>query len=184
MARDLEFINVIDLECTCWRDSGPPRGQQQEIIEIGIAVFNANTLTLADTESILLKPEHSEVSEFCTELTTITADMLEDGVTFAEACQSLRSNYDSKNRTWASWGDFDRRMFQRQCGQYAWGDVNYPFGPTHLNVKNLYALRHKLKREVGMEKALDQLGMELTGTHHRGVDDAWNIARILKGLLS
>ena len=33
------------------------------------------------------------------------------------------------------------------------------------------------EKEVGM--ALDKLGLPLEGTHHRGVDDAWNIAKIL-----
>jgi inhibitor of KinA sporulation pathway (predicted exonuclease) len=34
-----------------------------------------------------------------------------------------------------------------------------------------------------MDKALALLGFELIGTHHRGVDDAYNAARILYTLL-
>ncbi len=59
----------------------------------------------------------------------------------------------------------------------------YPFGPTHLNVKNLFALRRRLDHEVGMDAALRTLGLPLEGTHHRGGDDAWNIAAILTHLL-
>jgi inhibitor of KinA sporulation pathway (predicted exonuclease) len=34
-----------------------------------------------------------------------------------------------------------------------------------------------------MDAAPDHLGLPLEGTHHRGVDDAWNIAGILSPLL-
>ena len=37
--------------------------------------------------------------------------------------------------------------------------------------------------EVGMAQALEMLGFPLLGTHHRGDDDAWNIAAILAELL-
>ena len=57
------------------------------------------------------------------------------------------------------------------------------FGPTHINVKNLLALSRRLPREVGMAEALEMLGKPLEGTHHRGCDDAWNIAGILAELL-
>lgn len=38
-------------------------------------------------------------------------------------------------------------------------------------------------REVGLDGAYAQLGLTLEGTHHRGVDDAWNIAGLLCKLL-
>jgi inhibitor of KinA sporulation pathway (predicted exonuclease) len=34
-----------------------------------------------------------------------------------------------------------------------------------------------------MPQALEMLGIKLEGTHHRGHDDAWNIAGILTMLL-
>ncbi len=71
-------------------------------------------------------------------------------------------------------------MFERQC---AARQVAYPFGPTHLNVKNLLALQRALPEEVGMDAALRMVGLPLEGTHHRGVDDARNIAGLLAHLL-
>ena len=52
-----------------------------------------------------------------------------------------------------------------------------------INVKTLFAITRSLRREVGMSKALQILGMPLEGTHHRGGDDAWNIAGILCDIL-
>lgn len=35
-------ILIIDLEATCWEDR-PPRGQESEIIEIGVCIMDAKT---------------------------------------------------------------------------------------------------------------------------------------------
>lgn len=45
------------------------------------------------------------------------------------------------------------------------------------------AVIYALPREVGMAQALELLDLPLEGTHHRGDDDAWNIAGILSKLL-
>jgi inhibitor of KinA sporulation pathway (predicted exonuclease) len=58
-------------------------------------------------------------------------------------------------------------------------NVPYPFGSRHINAKTLFAIKHRLAEEIGIDKALALLGMELIGTHHRGVDDAYNAARIV-----
>jgi len=184
MSRNLDTILVVDLECTCWKDRDPPEGQKQEIIEIGVAVMSAKSRAIIDADSIMVKPVASTVSNFCTSLTTITPEMAAKGLSFRHACNViLRQDFDSRNVTWASWGDFDRRMFQRQCGDPVWDNTPYPFGPTHLNVKNLFALKHKLPSEMGMKEALQMINLPLEGTHHRGVDDAKNIATILATLL-
>lgn len=120
------------------------------------------------------------VSPFCTQLTTLTQEQVDQGISFAQACQILRSEYATKLRTWASYGDYDRRQFERQC--FASG-IDYPFGSAHINIKNYFALVHALPHEVGMEKALHILQIPLEGTHHRGDDDAANIGKILLSLL-
>ena len=79
-------------------------------------------------------------------------------------------------RTWASYGDYDRRQFERQCQRDA---IASPFGPTHLNVKNLFALVYQLESEVSLANALALCGQCFVGTPHRGVDDAWHVAGLL-----
>ena len=70
--------------------------------------------------------------------------MLEkDGITLAEACKILKKEYAAKSRVWASWGDYDRNQFQRDCEAKG---IGYPFGPTHLNAKSLFALRRAARR--------------------------------------
>ena len=57
----------------------------------------------------------SEVSDFCTRLTGITPDMVADAAPLADALQSLRDQFRCDERLFASWGDYDRNQFMRNC---------------------------------------------------------------------
>ncbi|MEP0850452.1 hypothetical protein NC991_08590 [Funiculus sociatus GB1-A4] len=91
-----------------------------------------------------------------------------------------KKKYLTQQRVWASYGDYDRNQFQKQCQSHS---IKYPFGSRHINVKTLFSLIHTLPEEVGMDMALEILKLPLEGTHHRGGDDAWNIATILSRLV-
>lgn len=180
MAKKLDQIIVIDLEATCW-EGDPPPGQKSEIIEIGVCLLDVNTCQRIGRESILVRPVHSQVSPFCTQLTTLTQEQVDAGIPFAEAVQHLRREYRPQDRTWASYGDYDRIMFDRQCRDLS---LPYPFGRSHINIKNLLALLLNMPNEIGLDTAMSRLGMPMEGTHHRGGDDAWNIAAVLAYLLT
>ncbi|USX56498.1 3'-5' exonuclease [Lentzea sp. HUAS12] len=175
----LDEVLVIDVESTCWEGSPPP-GEVSEIIEIGICPLEVASGKRGERRSVLVRPSRSSVSPFCTSLTTLTAEQVSSGVSFAEACSLLRKEFRSDRRVWASYGDYDRKMFERQCADFG---VRYPFGPRHVNVKTLFALAHALPREVGMAEAVRLTGRRIDGTHHRGHDDAFNIAGLLAGLI-
>ncbi len=179
MARLLDAVVVIDLEATCW-EGEPPEGEQPEIIEIGLCTVSVASGERMARESILVRPRRSTVSAYCTRLTTLTQEQVDGGIAFADACARLKKVYLTKERVWASYGDYDRRQFERQCQEQG---VAYPFGPGHLNVKTLFALTHALPREVGMDEALRLLNLPLEGIHHQAGDDAWNIGLILSRLL-
>lgn len=175
----LDQVLVVDVESTCWEGSPPP-GEVSEIIEIGVCPVEVASGERGERRSILVRPTRSRVSPFCTRLTTLTQADVDGGVSFADACAVLRKEFRSNNRVWASYGDYDRKMFERQCKAVG---VGYPFGPRHLNVKTLFALVRALPREVGMAEAVRIAGHRLDGTHHRGHDDAYNIAGLLAELL-
>lgn len=179
MPKKLDKLLVVDVESTCW-EKEPPPGMISEIIEIGITVVNIQSLELEKSQSIIIKPTMSEVSEFCTNLTTITQTDVNKGITYEQACKILRKEFDSKNRPWASYGDYDRYMFENMSKLCL---VQYPFGSRHLNIKTLFAMAYGLNKEVGMTKALSILNIKLKGTHHRGVDDSYNIALIFTDMI-
>jgi inhibitor of KinA sporulation pathway (predicted exonuclease) len=175
-------VLIIDVESTCWEPPEvQPKNETSEIIEIGIAEVDINELKIVKNHGIIVSPQMSRVSKFCTRLTTLTQEYVDEGITFQTAMVMLRNNYNSEERTFISWGDYDRKMFERNCKDYG---VKYPFGPRHMNLKNSFALLHGLDYEPGMDTALQHLGMKLEGTHHRGYDDARNIARIFIHMLT
>jgi len=53
----------------------------------------------------------------------------------------------------------------------------------HLNIKNLFALKWGLNKEVGMKEALKMLDKELVGQHHNALDDALNTTEIFEACL-
>ena len=115
MAKRLDHVIVIDIESTCWDGGMPPRGQTNDIIEIGICPLELSSGRRLEKRSILVKPERSKVSPFCTELTTLTQEQVDGGIAFKDACKILEDEYHGAERLWASFGDYDRRQFEKQC---------------------------------------------------------------------
>ena len=169
------LLNVVDVEATCW-DTRPPEGQLNEIIEIGLTVIDLDVADRVAKHRILVRPERSTVSEFCTELTGLTQAEVDGGVSFADACRTLATEHSAGKHGWASWGDYDRKQFGRQCAATT---VEYPFGQRHINAKAVFAMALGLPRPVGMAQALKIAELPLEGRHHRGDDDAWNIAALV-----
>lgn len=180
---DLSRILVIDLEATCWQGAPPP-GEQHDIIEIGNAVLHTGELRVEPGPEILIRPTRSRVSEFCTELTGITQEMLDEkGVPLVDGIRALREAHgDIARVVWASYGEYDRGKLQADCESL---DIAYPLGATHINVKRLVALAAGWRREHGMMETLKRLDIEPApgSRHHRGYDDAINIARLLAVVL-
>ncbi|SFN46773.1 exonuclease domain-containing protein [Nocardia asteroides NBRC 15531] len=173
------LLNVVDVEATCW-DGTVPAGQSSEIIEIGLTVVDLQRRERVSRHGILVRPQRSVVSAFCTELTGLTQEQVGGGVPFAEACALLVSEFDAAARPWASWGDYDRKQFRAQC---AAGGVRYPFGGRHTNAKQVFAEAYGLRKRPGMAQALPIAGLPLEGRHHRGEDDAWNIGALVVDVL-
>ncbi len=169
------LVNVVDVEATCW-DGEPPPGQVNEIIEIGLTTVDPVAGERVGKHRIVVRPQRSAVSPFCTELTGLTQAEVDTGVTFAEACRLLEVEHASGVRAWASWGDYDRNQFTRQCRATG---VRYPFGRRHWNAKLVFTQAHGLRKRPGMAQALTVAGLPLEGRHHRGEDDAWNIAALV-----
>jgi inhibitor of KinA sporulation pathway (predicted exonuclease) len=175
-------ILVIDVEATCWEDKPPNKFPQNrnEIIEIGLTRIDIKQQDIVETRSILVKPPTTQINEFCTKLTTLTPAMVEKhGVSFKQAINILDEEYKASRNIFASWGDYDRKSFEKNC---AWNNVNYPFGNLHLNVKALFNAHfgHGGNMAVCYEEVF---GRKPEGTHHRGDDDSKNIAKILLELM-
>jgi inhibitor of KinA sporulation pathway (predicted exonuclease) len=177
--RTLDQIVIVDVEATCW-EAEPPPGQMSEIIEIGVCLLDVACGERKERASLLVRPTRSTVGLFCTQLTGWTQEQVEQGTTFEAACSILRERFKTKERVWASYGDYDRSMFERECQSR---QIPTPFTAGHINVKTLLAAVYGLRHETGLSKALTLLGLPFEGRHHCGEDDAWNIAAILSRIV-
>ena len=174
----LENLNltVIDVESTCWKTEEEKSDQENEVIEIGIC--NLIKGKIHKIPSIIVKPEHSRVSEFCTQLTTLTQDKVDRGVTPKYAYSKLEKYFVSK--TWASWGDYDMNQLERMFELYSIPNI---LPPNHVNIRLLYAQKiigsdNPQDAPSNPKDAMEKLGMTFKGVNHRGDDDAYNIARL------
>jgi len=180
MARKLDRVYIVDIEATCWKEKRPD-GQISEIIQVGIVEFDLPSGSISSKVSHNIRPQYSKVSQFCTELTGISAGQLEGEKNFSEFLDMTKERFPHlKNYTWASYGDYDRKHLKGMSDLHK---RPYLFGRTHINIKNLFALKWGLKKEVGMKKALRILNKELVGQHHNALDDALNITEIFKACL-
>ncbi|MCB8905162.1 MULTISPECIES: 3'-5' exonuclease [unclassified Streptomyces] len=169
------LVNIVDVEATCWERERPP-GAVSEIIEIGLTVVDTGAGERVSRHRILVRPARSKVSAFCTELTGLTQAEVDTGLDFAAACRLLATTYEAGLRPWASWGDYDRKQFTHQCRVTG---TPYPFGRHHTNAKAVFTEAYGLPKRPGMARALEIAGLPLEGRHHRGEDDAWNIAALV-----
>ena len=178
MRRDNSKVLVVDLESACWMGH-PPNGQSNEIIEIGLSVLDVKSLTIEDSVSYIVKPRHSKISSFCTKLTTITQEMVDNGEDLKVVTPKIIKKYGSQRYLWASYGEYDKNQMKHYCNMH---NAIYPFSDMHLNLKTFASMFYGIK-EVGMEELLKNLDIPLEGTHHRGVDDSYNLAKILIEIL-
>jgi inhibitor of KinA sporulation pathway (predicted exonuclease) len=167
---------VIDLEATC-DDAGAVPKREMEIIEIGAVLVDRSSFEPLGEFQTFIKPvRHSKLTPFCQKLTSITQEQVDAAPKFPEAITTLREFMAGEQPLFCSWGNYDRGQFQQDAGYHR---VKLPFGPDHLNIKQAFSDALGTSKRFGMAGALRRLGLPLEGTHHRGIDDARNIARIL-----
>jgi inhibitor of KinA sporulation pathway (predicted exonuclease) len=119
---------------------------------------------------------HPKLTAFCTELTTITQVDVAYAPTFAEVAPELWVF--GQGALFCSWGNYDRNQLAMDAAR---AGVDMPLPGDHANLKAIFASVLG-GRKQGMTSALARVGLHPTGTHHRGIDDARNIARLLPWL--
>lgn len=186
MAKKFDKIIVLDLEATCWdEDTEAGRAEKgnqiSEIIEFGLCSFYVDTGNISEPVSIYTHPTTSKISQYCTDLTSYDWEFIrKNGIPFEGGLNRLRKHFGPKHRVMASWGNYDWYMISQQCLRE---DLAFPFGRSHINVKELHAIKRKLPKALGLGAALVHEKLEFVGTPHKGLDDAYNTAKILKKIL-
>jgi 3'-5' exoribonuclease 1 len=175
MSQAPAFFLVIDLEATC-DDGGRMPEKIMEIIEIGAVLVDGASLAPVGEFQTFVRPViRPKLTEFCRNLTTITQADVDGAPTFPEAIEALGRFQADRDALFCSWGDYDRKQFDIDATR--WG-VPLPLR-GHMNLKKRFSATFGETLRYGMSSALERLGITLEGTHHRGIDDARNIAKLL-----
>lgn len=173
---------ILDVEATCSKEGNSvivPRGEG-EIIEIGALVVSPELVVLSEFSQFVRPVRHPVLSEFCTELTTITQRDVDGAQPFPAVARALALWAQWSEVTWwGSWGYYDRDQFTRDALHHAVPD---PLPQPHVNIKEAFGDRQH-RRSMGLGRAVRRAGLDFEGTAHRGIDDARNIVRLLPFVL-
>lgn len=167
---------IFDLEATCYMKDAPD-GFFNEIIEIG-AIKIDSTGKEIDRFSKFLKPlKFPYISDFCTELTTITQTDIDNAPDAKSVLQEFLDFID-KDSLLVSWGYYDINQLTHDLKLNRIEHQSL----EHRSFKHDYAkinnFTGKRKNGIGVKRALQNENMEFVGQHHRGIDDAINIKNI------
>ncbi|NWS51568.1 ERI2 exoribonuclease, partial [Chunga burmeisteri] len=189
------YLIVVDFEATCWRDAGR-RGP--EIIEFPAVLLNTSTGEIESEFHTYVQPqEHPILSEFCTELTGITQNQVDEAVPL-NICLSLFLKWikkiqkekkiifstdipsisasEAKACTFVTWTDWDLGVcLQYECKrkQLRKPDILNSW----IDLKATYRAFYNRKPK-GLNGALQDLGIAFAGREHSGLDDSRNTARL------
>lgn len=170
----MNFI-IFDLEATCWAQQSP--SLVQETIEIGAVLINPYG-EVEDHFSRFVRPKiNPMLSGYCQSLTGISQIDVNRGRPFPEVIQDFQDwiGVDEEDYLLCSWGGFDKRLLRQDCALHR---LEPDWVDKHINLKAQYSEFRKLRRPIGLKAAVEREGFEFTGQHHRGIDDAENLAKL------
>ncbi len=170
---------IVDLEATCWETGQTP--SRMEIIEIGAVMMESSGSPVSREFAAFIKPVASpQLSEFCTRLTSIRQEDIDQAEYFWTVFPQFVNWIGEEPFRLCSWGAYDLNQFRTDCARH---NMELPSTfENHINLKKEFS-RQKSVKPTGMKSALAMLNIPLEGTHHRGIDDARNIAKIATHLL-
>ncbi|KAK2193357.1 hypothetical protein NP493_15g06052 [Ridgeia piscesae] len=177
-----DYFLVLDFEATCDQDKKP---QPQEIIEFPVLKVNGKTF---ETEAVFhqyVQPRvNRELSPFCTELTGIIQDMVDNQPHLEETLQKF-ANWMETEGLWkddvksvfVTCGDWDlKTMLPQQCKYF---NIRCPqYFKTWINIKKSYC-DHQGNYARGMMPMLSGLGLRHEGRHHSGIGEHMRICRYI-----
>lgn len=183
------YLYCVDLEATCDEvgKSESPRPlvvvpDQMETIEIGLVVIDLESLEIVDEFQRFVRPQiNPTLTDFCKQLTTIQQADVDSAGTYVEVGEELGAFLAQyPNAAWSSWGDYDARQLERDGG--------FAAGPSlladlqHFNVRKWHKCLYN-DQPKSLKLTVESLGLVWQGTYHRGIDDARNVASIVKEML-
>lgn len=185
--KKFQNLLVLDFEATCIKNEIL---KPQEIIEFPCLALSCDDWQVKDVFHDYVKPRvNPEISTFCTELTGITTETLDDEQHFPQVfsnfCKWLEDGryFEHENKSaFVTCGDWDLKvMLPHQC------ELENIKVPNHfdewINLKTAFYMLTK-HYPKSLNDMLKHFKMEFKGRAHCGLDDAHNTVRVIQMLAS
>ncbi|XP_033355044.1 26S proteasome non-ATPase regulatory subunit 6-like [Bombus vosnesenskii] len=181
------YLLVLDFECTCKKYE---KIDPQEIIEFPCAAVSTTSWKVENVFHEYIKPKyHPQLTPFCTELTGIMQDLVDNQPCFPEVfgafCNWLEEHKyfkDGNDSAFVTCGDWDLKfMLPSQCELE---NISLPKQfMKWINLKGSFcdAIDHYPRNLTDM---LLHLNLPLIGKLHSGMSDVENMVQIIQALQS
>lgn len=150
---------------------------KKEIIEFGIGEFSIKDRRLTEKMSVFVKPQASKLTDFCSNMTGVTASDLSDAVSFFDLYEFVSTNFDSKNLPWVSYGNFAETVLKRQCAD---NSLDFLMSERFLNLRHFFSFLNN-SEEMNIQNTLAEMGVCAGGSSCE--DEIYNCAIIMKKML-
>jgi len=130
------------------------------------------------------------VPKFTTELTGITQEQIDNGGNFPDVLDDhykwLNGFGQDEQIMFVTCGNSDLKTFMvNECKK--WNIIPYGIYQKYINICKIFGDFYKPennKKDYGMIRMLEYLGIELKGKQHCGLDDCHNTAKIFQRIIS
>ncbi|TPX57043.1 hypothetical protein SpCBS45565_g08284 [Spizellomyces sp. 'palustris'] len=187
-----DFIIAVDLEATCDENHADPSAVQVprdkgEIIELSYAVVSVPERRIVHQRQNFVRPIETTVTAYCTQLTGITPELVENAGTLREAVEDLLSFIQTNPQStfcFMAHGEWDFRFqLPRECQEKA---IPLPplfgvFFDITKEVHRMITLSAGVPRPASTASLLSlckAMGLQHEGRLHSGLDDAVTVARL------
>jgi inhibitor of KinA sporulation pathway (predicted exonuclease) len=165
---------LYDLEATCWRTRRPKR---VEIIEVGAVLVNADFELESEFCAFVQPLIHPAISKFCTSLTSIRQSDIDGAILFDDAMVDFEKwmGVGERRVIPMSWGEFDKRQLNVDAKLH---NIDLPWLDAHVCFQEHFSKWKGSRDQIGLKNGLKDEGIKWSGTEHRAIDDARNMARL------
>ena len=178
----MKYYAVLDFECTCDGEWEFPN----EIIEFPVLFLHPKTLETEFVFRRFVRPtENPVILPYCTELTGIQQSDVDEACELETVLEEFQDFLDENELDilLVTDGPWDVEKFLvRECRRKGLPLPRWCL--KWLDIRRRFQNAMSLDKWLNIEGMLCTLGMEFDGRQHSGIDDARNISRILKELLT
>ncbi|KAJ3195995.1 ERI1 exoribonuclease 3 [Irineochytrium annulatum] len=181
------YLAVLDFEASCIR-TGPARSY--ELVEFPTLLVSTKSGSVEAEFHVFVQPKrHLPISDHYLRKKNIDRTMLESSPTFPDALESHSRFLDahgctSENTLFVLCGDWDlKHLLPVELEMHGLARDAAPRMLSWCNIKA--AFKEMTGKDArGMVRMLNLIGETLDGTHHSGIDDCRNIAKVARWMLS